>query len=48
MFFQGTQRGIYVGFTGNNSKEFMIKKVGEFKQDKLESTDLICLFWKIR
>jgi hypothetical protein len=49
LFFHGQQRGIYVGFTSSNSREFLLKTRQEnLAMDKLKSLDEISNFWKIR
>lgn len=44
----GQQRGIYVGFTGSEAKQFLLKDITEFDSNLLKNIDDICEFWKKR
>ncbi|UJR08360.1 hypothetical protein I4U23_012631 [Adineta vaga] len=48
VFFHGNQRGIYCGWTGTNANEFLLKRMMNFTQDKLQSVDQCGQFWKER
>lgn len=48
LFFHGQQRGIYIGLTDSNSKEFLSKKSESLNQDKLDSAQNIASFWRTR
>lgn len=46
----GQRRGIYIGFTGKRSREFLLKNIPEsdFPLDLLQNCDQICEYWKKR
>jgi hypothetical protein len=44
----GNKRGIYFGYTGKNSKEFLCGNINEFVPDLLETVENIGIYWKTR
>lgn len=48
LFYHGDQRGIYCGWTGDNGKDFLLKRTSCCNRDKIQSVETITEFWKER